>query len=96
LLSLSRTRRCCRRFLERTLAAPAALAVKALLRPYLLLLTFLAAPVNTLQKRKQSNVAFKEAISCWQLKGTKGTACNEFNPKKEKCQLCQKILQGKP
>lgn len=47
------------------------------------------------QKRKQSNVAFKEAISCWQLKGTKGTACNEFNPKKEKCQLCQKILQGK-
>ena len=45
------------------------------------------------QKREQSNIAFKDAIQCWNSKEEK---CDTFNDKKEKCILCQKLLQKKP
>ena len=45
------------------------------------------------QKREQSNIIFRNSILCWETKGKK---CDEFNSKKEKCVLCQKLLHRKP
>lgn len=47
---------------------------------------------NEKQKRERSNLAFKEAINCWQ---TNKENCDNFNQKKEKCSLCQRLLQKK-